>query len=188
MTGDCVGVDIVKAGRLLQTKPAYGGNIVSLIMGATTPQLATVRARMYEPLEPRDDAQAEIRTVSLDGLPEPRVRLLAERHEAPTGLDLDAAEVVVFAGLQANLSEIEGQEGVPVGGSHPDLPAQREIGLYGRPVAPRLLIAIGLDGAPEDLAGFVKAAVVVAVAPQPAEWADVTVAGHARELLPQLLG
>jgi len=188
MTGDCVGVDIVKAGRLLQTKPAYGGNIVSVIMGATTPQLATVRARMYEPLEPRDDAQAEIRTVSLDGLPEPRVRLLAERHEAPTGLDLDAAEVVVFAGLQANLSEIEGQEGVPVGGSHPDLPAQREIGLYGRPVAPRLLIAIGLDGAPEDLAGFVKAAVVVAVAPQPAEWADVTVAGHARELLPQLLG
>ena len=57
-------MDIAKAGRLLQTKPAYGGNIVSVIMGATTPQLATVRARMYEPLEPRDDAEAEVRALS----------------------------------------------------------------------------------------------------------------------------
>ena len=52
MTADCVGVDIAKAGRLLQQKPAYGGNIVSVILGATTPQLATVLPRMYEPLEP----------------------------------------------------------------------------------------------------------------------------------------
>jgi electron transfer flavoprotein alpha subunit len=43
MTGDCVGLGIDRAGRLIQTKPAYGGNIVSVIMGATTPQLATVR-------------------------------------------------------------------------------------------------------------------------------------------------
>src|SRR5207302_411278 len=52
MTGDCVGLGIDRAGRLIQTKPAYGGNIVSVIMGATTPQLATVRARMFEPLDP----------------------------------------------------------------------------------------------------------------------------------------
>jgi electron transfer flavoprotein alpha subunit len=45
MTGDCVGLGIDRAGRLIQTKPAYGGNIVSVIMGATTPQLATVRTQ-----------------------------------------------------------------------------------------------------------------------------------------------
>src|SRR5207248_9708371 len=53
MTGDCVGVDIAKAGRLLQQKPAYGGNIVSVSMGSSTPQPATARPRMYEPLVPR---------------------------------------------------------------------------------------------------------------------------------------
>ena len=58
MTGDCVGLGIDRAGRLIQTKPAYGGNIVSVIMGATTPQLATVRPRMFEPLEPRDTLKA----------------------------------------------------------------------------------------------------------------------------------
>ena len=36
MTGDCVDLGIDKAGRLIQYKPAYGGNIVSVIMGATT--------------------------------------------------------------------------------------------------------------------------------------------------------
>ena len=60
MTGDCVDLGIDKAGRLIQYKPAYGGNIVSVIMGATTPQLATVRPGMFSPVEPRDDAEAEL--------------------------------------------------------------------------------------------------------------------------------
>jgi electron transfer flavoprotein alpha subunit len=187
MTGDCVAVDIVKAGRLLQTKPAYGGNIVSVIMGATTPQLATVRARMYDPLEPHDDVDVELRRVQPEDLSEPHVRLVDEHPVDGSGLELDAADVVVYTGPQADLAEVERIASVPVGGSHPDLPAQRQIGLYGRPVAPRLLLGIGLDGTPEELAGFVKAAVVVAVGSSRAEWADISVAGDWRELLPQLL-
>ena len=186
MTGDCVGVDIAKAGRLLQTKPAYGGNIVSVIMGRTNPQLATVRARMYEPLEPRDDAVGDVRHVRLEGLPEPRVRLTDERRTA-SGLELDAADVVVVMGAEV---ETDGTE-APIGGTHEAceaglLPFQREVGLYGRPVAPRVLVAVGLDGKPEDLSGFVKAAVVVAVGSGPAEWADVSFAGDWRELLASL--
>src|ERR687886_718475 len=76
MTGDCVGLGIDRAGRLIQTKPAYGGNIVSVIMGATTPQLATVRARMFEPLEPAG-VEPQIERVDLNGLPEPKLRLIA---------------------------------------------------------------------------------------------------------------
>src|SRR5207302_11227408 len=70
MTGDCVDLGIDKAGRLIQFKPAYGGNIVSVIMGATTPQLATVRPRMFEPLEPRDGPAADVRDIALDALPQ----------------------------------------------------------------------------------------------------------------------
>jgi electron transfer flavoprotein alpha subunit len=180
MTGDCVAVDIVKAGRLLQTKPAYGGNIVSVIMGRTTPQLATVRARMYEPLEPRDEAEADVRAWSLDGSPDAGARLVEERDQEQTGLELDAANVVLFAGPGAELEDLSG---VPVGGSHPDLPPQREIGLYGRPVAPRLLIAVGAEGTSEELAGFVKAAVVVAIGSEAADWADISFSGDWRALL-----
>jgi electron transfer flavoprotein alpha subunit len=44
-----------------------------------------------------------------------------------------------------------------------DLPRNRAIGLYGRPVAPRLLVAVGLSGDLEERTGFVKAGVVAAV-------------------------
>ena len=182
MTGDCVAVDIAKAGRLLQTKPAYGGNIVSVIMGSTTPQLATVRARMYEPLEPRDDVEPEVHHVRLEGLPEARLRLIDEHPWSRTGLEVDAADVVVLAG--AGVEEADVLDLDAVVGTTRDGPAR--IGLYGRPVAPRLLFAVGVDGKPEDLSGFVKAAVVVSLGSE-ADWADVSVAGDWRELLPQLL-
>ena len=182
MTGDCVAVDIAKAGRLLQTKPAYGGNIVSVIMGSTTPQLATVRARMYEPLEPRDDVAPEVHHVRLEGLPEARLRLIDEHPSSRTGLEVDAADVVVLAG--AGVEEADVLDLDAVVGTTRDGPAR--IGLYGRPVAPRLLFAVGVDGKPEDLSGFVKAAVVVSLGSE-ADWADVSVAGDWRELLPQLL-
>jgi electron transfer flavoprotein alpha subunit len=78
-----------------------------------------------------------------------------------------------------------------IGGTHEAcaaglLPRRLEVGLYGHAVAPRLLIALGLEGRAEDLAGFVKAAVVVSVGAGGADWADVVVAGDWRELVPRL--
>ena len=200
MTGDCVGVDIAKAGRLLQRKPAYGGNIVSVIMGSTSPQLATVRARMYEPLDAREGAGAEVERFGVDGLPEPRARLVERRSDAGAdGHALDAADVVVCVGdeLGAEVAAVEDAVGghAAVGGTHEvcadgRLPASREIGLYGRPVAPRLLIALGVTGEFWHVTGWVMADVVAAVnegvtAMHPA--ADVALAGDWREALPALL-
>jgi electron transfer flavoprotein alpha subunit len=188
MTADCVGVDIAKAGRLLQQKPAFGGNIVSVIMGSTTPQLATVRPRMYEPLEPRD-ARAEETSERVD-LPAPRLRLLERRpHERP-GHDLDEADTVLLLGERAPDLEPGAVVGVTRGVvERGDAHRWRHVGLLGRQIAPRLLIAVGVDGTPEAISGFVKAAVVVSVAGDAAmnERADVLLEGDARELVPQLL-
>ena len=203
MTGDCVGVDIVKAGRLLQQKPAYGGNIVSVIMGATNPQLATVRSRMYEPLE-RRDVEGPVDRFEVGDLPEPKARLV-ERLERPdtSGLALDEADVVVCAGAEvrgadevAALEALADQHGAALGGTHEVcergwVPHAREIGLYGRPVAPRLLVAVGVPGEFWDVTGWVKADVVVAlnagVAVGMDESSDVMLAHDPREALPALL-
>ena len=68
MTADCVGVDIAKAGRLLQQKPAYGGNIVSVILGR-------------DDSAARDGAPAHVRAARAAGVrcggPSPRPRLAA---------------------------------------------------------------------------------------------------------------
>ena len=191
MTGDCVGLGIDRAGRLIQTKPAYGGNIVSVIMGATTPQLATVRPRMFEPLEPRD-VEPRVDAFDVGDFPEPRLQLVERGGDSAR--DLDEADVVVCIGPEVDeLPELP--ERVAVGGTREIcerglLPRNRQLGLYGRAVAPRLLVAVGVPGDFEHLTGFVKADVVVAVngveAPM-LEAADAGLKGDWRALLPVLL-
>ena len=193
MTGDCVNVDIAKAGRLLQTKPAYGGNIVSVIMGATNPQLATVRSRMFTPLEARDVA-GEIHRVAVDGLPPARTKLLG-RSGGTDAWKLDEADVVVLLGPDGGpadeVAQIARESGAAFAATR-DLcasgavPWSYHVGLFGRPVAPRVLIAVGVPDDFEHLTGFVKADVVVAL-PE-ADWpADVHVARD-WTALPPLVG
>jgi electron transfer flavoprotein alpha subunit len=198
MTGDCVGLGIDRAGRLIQTKPAYGGNIVSVIMGATTPQLATVRARMFEPLDEADTGQVRIEQMDVH-LPEATMHLV-DRVET-SARELDESHVVVCLGSELPSEDIPRaraiaeRHGAAVGATRTvcdrgDLPRNRQIGLYGRPVAPRLLVAVGVPGDFEELTGFVKAGVIAAVnhgeAPMLAA-ADVGAIIHWEKAIPALV-
>jgi len=192
MTADCVGVDIAKAGRLLQQKPAYGGNIVSVILGATTPQLATVLPRMYEPLEPQT-FDTEVRRLDLGTLPEPKVRLV-DRVRDCESYELDEKDVVVgvgptvqpgvIAAIQATDAALAGtREACAAGLVEPT----RQVGLLGRPVAPLLYVGIGVGDDLEHWGGVVKARVIVTFGEETSDEVDVSVSGDARELLPILL-
>ncbi|HEY3069581.1 MAG TPA: FAD-binding protein [Gaiellaceae bacterium] len=204
MTGDCVDLNIGKAGRLIQYKPAYGGNIVSVIMGRTTPQLATVRPGMFATVEPREGVEGEVVRVVFDGLPEPRTRLLERTHEPDTaGYELDEADVILCVGKGIGgpeaIPEVEtlaGRLDAAVGGSRAVcdagwLPKNRQIGLTGRAVAPRLYIAVGVRGAFEHLVGSVKAGVIVALNKNEKapflRAADIGLVGDWRETLPPLI-
>jgi electron transfer flavoprotein alpha subunit len=194
MTADCVNLNIDRAGRLIQTKPAYGGNIVSVIMGATTPQLATVRSRMFAPLEPRDDVDGSVERVELGRVPSDRLRL-HERRDNSRGYEVEEADLVVcigpeFAGAIPELS------GAAVGGTREvceagRLPRNRHVGLHGRAVAPRVLVAAGVPGDVEHLTGFVKANAVVALnadASSPMlRAADAGIVGDPAAALPELV-
>jgi electron transfer flavoprotein alpha subunit len=71
------------------------------------------------------------------------------------------------------------------------IPKNRQIGLTGRAIAPRLLIEVGVRGAFEHMVGSVRAGVIVALnANERAsifEHADVGVVGDWRETLPRLV-
>ena len=197
MTGDCVDLGIDRAGRLIQHKPAYGGNIVSVIMGATTPQLATVRPRMFEPLEPRDATEGEIRSLTLDRLREARSRLV-EHDTSERAFDLDEAETVLAVGAGVGAGGMEGVQrlamelGAAVGGDRRACDAglvsrSRQLGLLGRAVAPRLYVAVETEGDFEHAAASVKAGVIVVFKRSSAPvtgTADVAVAGDWQESLP----
>jgi len=192
MTADCVGVDIAKAGRLLQQKPAYGGNIVSVIIGATTPQLATVLPRMYEPLEPRE-FETEVQRIDLGSLPEPRVRVV-ERARTWSSYDLDENDVVVGVGpdVDRGLPDEIRSMGAAVAGTREAcesgvVPRTCQVGLLGRPVAPRLYAGVGVGDDLEHWGGVVKARVIVTIGDETPDEADVSISGEAREILPILL-
>jgi electron transfer flavoprotein alpha subunit len=200
MTGDCVDLGIDRAGRLIQHKPAYGGNIVSVIMGATTPQLATVRPRMFDPLEPRDQ-EAEVRAFALEGLGQARTRLV-ERHTAEHAFELDEADAVLAVGAGLGdrsaveeLRPLAEKLGGAIGGDRRAVaaglvPPSRQIGLLGRAVAPRLYVAIETEGDFEHAVGSVKASVILVLKRSPAPvsgTADVALVGDWRETLPPLV-
>jgi electron transfer flavoprotein alpha subunit len=198
MTADCVDLGIDRAGRLIQHKPAYGGNIVSVIMGATTPQLATVRPRMFEPLPPRD-AGAEVRRIDLEPLPEGTTRIVARAEADPPPRRLDEADIVVAVGAgvdPAGLEDAARRSGAAIGGDRAACAAGRvswgaEIGLQGRSVAPDVYLAVEADAGFEHLTGSVKARSIAAIASDPdsplLSAADVGLVGDWRELTPALL-
>jgi len=198
MTADCVDLGIDRAGRLIQHKPAYGGNIVSVIMGATTPQLATVRPRMFEPLQPRD-AGADVRRIELQALPEGTTRILERAEADPPPRRLDEADIVVAVGAgvdPAAIQEATQRAGAEIGGDRAACAAGRvpwgaEIGLQGRSVAPRVYLAIETTPGFEHLTGSVKAGVIAAIASDAGSpllaAADVALVGDWRELAPALL-
>jgi electron transfer flavoprotein alpha subunit len=198
MTADCVDLGIDRGGRLVQHKPAYGGNIVSVIMGRTTPQLATVRPRMFELLEPRD-VRAEVRQIDIGALPEGTTRVLERKDTDPRPRRLDDADLVVAVGAgvdPAALQKVAERAGAAIGGDRAACAAGRvpwgtEIGLQGRSVAPQVLLTIETDPGFEHLTGAVKAGAIAAIAADPSspllKMADVGLAGDWRELAPALL-
>jgi electron transfer flavoprotein alpha subunit len=200
MTGDCVDLGIDRAGRLIQHKPAYGGNIVSVIMGATTPQLATVRPRMFDPLEPRDQ-EAEVRPFALEGLRQARTRLVERRtNERAFELDEVGAVLAVGAGLGdgsavEELRPLAEKLGAAIGGDRRAVaeglvPPSRQIGLLGRAVAPRLYVAVETEGDFEHAVGSVKASVILVLkrsATPVSGTADVALVGDWRDTLPPLV-
>jgi electron transfer flavoprotein alpha subunit len=198
MTADCVDLGIDRGGRLVQHKPAYGGNIDSVIMGSTTPQLATVRPRMFEPLEPRA-ADAEVRRIELPSLPQGPTRLLEERKTDPPPWRLDEAEIVVGVGPSVDTSALDeavGRAEAALGGDRNAcvagvVPWTAEIGIKGRAVAPRIYVAVEADPGFEHLTGTVKAGVIAAIAADERsallDAADVGLTGDWRELAPALL-
>lgn len=104
------------------------------------------------------------------------VRVLEVKGKEISGINLEAAEVVVGVGrgfkAKEDLSlafELAKLLGAQVGGTRPIaadlkwLPEDAWIGISGKRIAPKLYIAIGISGAPQHMAGVSGSKIIVAV-------------------------
>ena len=78
LTGDAVDLEIDDEGRLVQLKPALGGNVVAPILSKTLPNLVTLRPGLLTPITPEPSVQAAVRRHSTPGIP-------GRRHQSDRG-------------------------------------------------------------------------------------------------------
>jgi len=177
LTADCTSLDIDPESRLLlQTRPAYGGNIMAtIICTSTRPQIATVRYKVMKEAEKDPAKTSEIirKTVDIDNLPD-RVKII-DSSPAKDQVSIIDADIIVSGGKGMGdpkgfevIQELAEALGGAVGASRPtvdegwiDYPHQ--VGLSGRTVRPQIYLACGISGAVQHLAGMKTSDVIISI-------------------------
>jgi electron transfer flavoprotein alpha subunit len=206
LTADCTAFAIDPEKRLLlQTRPAFGGNIMATIITPRTfPQMATARPGVFKPVTPAANPGGEVIRVELSALDQlPRSRFVATVAEIKERIPLSAAEVIVAGGRGLKeaknfklLEELADLLGGAVGATRGAvdagwIPYAHQIGQTGKTVAPKLYFAIGLSGASQHVVGMQSADVIVAINKDPQapifQVADVGLVGDLFEIVPALI-
>ncbi|MCH7738268.1 MAG: electron transfer flavoprotein alpha/ beta subunit, partial [Chloroflexi bacterium] len=100
LTGDAMDLEIDAEGRLVQLKPALGGNVVAPILSKTLPNLVTLRPGLLTPAAPEPGATAAVEQIPALPFDGPDVRLLKEEfQEDQMGINLAKAPVVLGVGM-----------------------------------------------------------------------------------------
>ena len=175
---DCVVVSVDDhTGRVVATRPVYGGNAMAKVtFNGADPQVAIVRPKVYEPLQP--DASRSGEVVPLQAGLEPSVvklRVVEKVNRESEGVRLEDASVVVGGGRGLggpepfdSLQELARLLGGAVAASRAVCDAGwldhgYQVGLTGKTITPDLYITIGISGASQHMAGCSGAKHVVAI-------------------------
>ena len=188
LTADCTSLEAdPETGLLLQTRPAFGGNLMATIVCPDhRPQMATVRPKVFPVPAPDPDRPWNLVTeVCPEG---PRAFEWLERLAAAEESGIGEADVLVAVG-----QGIGGAENIALAdqlarklhgalaSSRPlvdngVMPYPRQVGQTGKTVSPKLYLALGISGAIQHMAG-VAAKTLVAVNTDPdapiRDYADV---------------
>ena len=190
-------------GKLVVLRPCFGGKAREAITLHTCPAVATVRARMYEPLaaETRTPEVVPVRVPADDA---PRTKVVSRNLEAESGgVRLETAKIVIAGGRGigapegfAVLERLAATVGGAVGASRVacDLgwcAHSRQIGLSGKTVSPDLYVAVGISGASQHMAGCGRARAILAINsdPEAAIFKEATfgIVGDYRQIVPALI-
>lgn len=170
---DCIDLSL-DGGKLVMTRPVFGGNAHAAYTSKTSPAVATVRAKSQEPLEPDTSRSGQVKALAAD-LPPPKTKVVGREEMKAEGIRLEDAKVVVSGGRGLGgpegfdpLNELAQILGGAVGASRAvvDLgwvPVALQVGLTGKVVTPDLYIAVGISGASQHVAGITGVKNIVAV-------------------------
>ena len=205
LTADCTRLEIrPEDGVLLQTRPAFGGNIMATIeCPATRPQMATVRPRVMKAAAADSKRKGEI----IDYQPaverlQSRVRVLGSVLEEQDQVNITEGEIIVAGGRGLDnekgfglIKELAASLGGAVGASRAAVDSEwiaypHQVGQTGKTVNPKLYIACGISGAIQHVVGMQSSETIVAINKDPnAPIFDVAtygIVGDLFEVVPKL--
>lgn len=205
LTADCTELKIDTEKRiLLQTRPAFGGNIMATIISPNyRPQMATVRHKVF-PESPTDmKRKGKIIREDFDGaLLSARVRLLDIVDEIEETVNLSEADIIISGGrgLRAKdnfklVEDLAKALGGAVGASRAAVDAgwkaySHQVGQTGKTVCPKVYIACGISGQIQHLVGMQSSKIIIAINSDPYapifKVANYCIVGDALMILPAL--
>jgi electron transfer flavoprotein alpha subunit len=174
---DCLEVSVDPSTRkLLANRPVYGGNAIAVVSCNYTPQIAAIRPKVYEPLEPDNSRQGQVVSFPVElEASQARSQVVDVVKEEAAGMKLEDARVVVSGGRGLggpepfqNLEQLAKLLGAAVGASRAAVdsgwvPANYQVGLTGKTIIPDLYITVAISGASQHMAGCSGAKVIVAI-------------------------
>jgi electron transfer flavoprotein alpha subunit len=182
----------VKDGAVHWTRPCYGGSARAVVRINGSPQIATVRAKSQEPLEPDTSRTGDTIPLGVElNTASEREKITNKETVEAEGIQLEDADIVVSGGrglggpegfqVIENLAHVLG---AAVGASRAacDLgwyPPSQQVGLTGKTVSPDLYVAIGISGASQHMSGMAGSKTIVAINKDP----DSTMVKSARYAL-----
>ncbi|MCX8130962.1 MAG: electron transfer flavoprotein subunit alpha [Clostridia bacterium] len=205
LTADCTSLEVDREKRvLLQTRPAFGGNIMATIICPNhRPQMSTVRPKVMKAPKPDFKRVGEI--IKPDVLIPKKLKVEIEDivNLSNQMVNLADADIIVSAGRgigdRKNLRLVEELAevlGAAVGATRTIVDAgwieySHQIGQTGKTVGPKAYFAFGISGAIQHLAGMSTSDVIIAVNNDPEapifKIADFGIVGDAVEILQALI-
>ena len=181
LTADCTGLAVDPEKRLLlQTRPAFGGNIMAtIICPSARPQMATVRPRVMKMAASQPGRQGRLERVSLDPGARPMSTVLEVVEVLGEKVNLTGAEVVVVGGRGLGgpqgfdlVRKMADALGGVVGATRGAVDSEwighaHQVGQTGRTISPKLYIGLGVSGAVQHLVGMQSSETIVAVNKDP---------------------
>ena len=186
------------------TRPAYGGNARQVVTVQTTPQIATIRAKSQDPLEPDTSRTGDTIPLGVEiDQAQVKERLVGREKVESEGIRIEDADVVVAGGRGLGgpegfqvVEELAAVLGGAVGASRAacDLgwyPPSQQVGLTGKTVSPDLYIAVAISGASQHMAGMAGSKNVITINKDPesnmVKSSRYAIIGDFKQVLPALI-
>ena len=176
LTADCTVLEMEQNTDLVQIRPAFGGNIMARIITPNhRPQFCTVRYKIFFHPQPMERPRGTVQPMTLPQPKKPYGIRVDKVERLPKEMDISDADTIVAVGrgvrTQADLElarQLAEALNAQLACTRPLvengwLDAKHQIGLSGRTVKPKLLIALGISGAVQFTAGMRGADCIIAV-------------------------